>query len=511
MSSKSSESSGSSNSGYNKSDSSSSSESSSPMAKGDAPSVETSATPGISCIKYKDLPKIHREYHIPEAIYPTHPHQRPIYAPPSTQLPHCASFSLRRWLRFPIDPHIATLINHLRRKYINARRNIRFVGNLPSSAGSWKDKLLFVRAPTDRPWNVSTECPLLARLSPASIRSNRTLAHTAGVEVDLEPEDVPPTPHADAPARDLPFTVDESHPPLEVVRSPSPAVDVAPLRESIPALWVPEGELPRRKPSGSQSSRSSMRSRQNNPAPSACVGSPINTLPRRSQKGSRATEPPEVSSPKRCRGDKGKRVADPNIRVSGDDKEVVGGGSSKPQSPVFMDVDAFSHLSRGPLIVFQNKPGETSFEMYKVCILPKDQIALANLHHARLEMLGAHVNHQLVEVLHAMSLQCSYWRYDRDDLQAWIQYIEDTNENLKVEVNDAKARQSEAEDRIKELESEKAQAEKRASDALRANEALRSKVRSLRSEVEALKAHETKAFDSGVAQGKSEYIYSAEI
>ncbi|KAK4416918.1 hypothetical protein Salat_2517300 [Sesamum alatum] len=89
-------------------------------------------------------------------------------------------------------------------------------------------------------------------------------------------------------------------------------------------------------------------------------------------------------------------------------------------------------------------------------------------------MLGTHLNHQLAEVLHGMSLQCSYWRYDRDDFQSWIQSIEDANENLKIKVDEAKSRYSEAKDRIKQFEGEKACAEKRASEVLRANEALKS-------------------------------------
>ncbi|KAK4428513.1 hypothetical protein Salat_1151000 [Sesamum alatum] len=136
--------------------------------------------------------------------------------------------------------------------------------------------------------------------------------------------------------------------------------------------------------------------------------------------------------------------------------------------------------------------------MYKACLLLQE----ASLYHALLEMLGAHLNHQLAEVLHAMSLQCSYWRYDRDDLQAWIQSIKDVNESLKAEANGAKARQLDANELIKEVENDKAK--------LRNEPPMSNGRMSSESKVEALKARETKAFESGVARGKSEHMNSAE-
>ncbi|KAK4416920.1 hypothetical protein Salat_2517500 [Sesamum alatum] len=137
MSSESSESSGSSNSSSDSSNSSLSSKSSSSMAGGDAPNTETPAAPEVvdlevapgvpashnvpldarlfvrSCIKYKDLPKIRREYHILEdytLLIPTN--DQSMHQPP----PNCLTVHLPlldAGLRFPIEPRVATLINHL--------------------------------------------------------------------------------------------------------------------------------------------------------------------------------------------------------------------------------------------------------------------------------------------------------------------------------------------------------------------------------------------------------------
>ncbi|KAK4441745.1 hypothetical protein Salat_0509400 [Sesamum alatum] len=114
--------------------------------------------------------------------------------------------------------------------------------------------------------------------------------------------------------------------------------------------------------------------------------------------------------------------------------------------------------------VFNNKAGEVYFEMYKACLLPQDQIFLGSLHHARPEMLGAHLHHQ-----------CSYWRYDRDDIQAW---------------------------EIKGLIAKKSQAQQKASDAQRSCKALKSEVQSLRSVIEVLRSSENKAFESGKGLGE---------
>ncbi|KAK4428945.1 hypothetical protein Salat_1194500 [Sesamum alatum] len=219
-------------------------------------------------------------------------------------------------------------------------------------------------------------------------------------------------------------------------------------------------------------------------ATEACAKSSVDT--RRSRKGKQHVEdvPSDAPSPKHRKGDpnKGKGVAD--------------NGNKEPQSPVFIGVDAFSHLSpdtidksthrlsvSGNSTVFNSKPEEVSFKMYKVFLLPQYQIALASLHHARLEMLGAHLHHQ---------------RYNRDDVQAWIRPIEEANENLESDLKDARAKHVGAKEQIKELSVEKAQAQQKASDAQQSCEALKAEVRSLKAEVELLKDQENKSLDSGV-------------
>ncbi|KAK4428512.1 hypothetical protein Salat_1150900 [Sesamum alatum] len=152
------------------------------------------------------------------------------------------------------------------------------------------------------------------------------IGRAARVEVDLEPTDVPPTPHAGVPDQDLPSMPNEGHQAPEVVRSPSPALDVAPLRESIPALRVPGGEPPLRKLSRSQSSRSSMRSKQNDPLCPQLVMGPLLI--------------PFIGSLRR---------EDMRLSLLKDNEEVVVGGSAELRSPVFMGVDAFSHLSPGTI------------------------------------------------------------------------------------------------------------------------------------------------------------------
>ncbi|KAK4412605.1 hypothetical protein Salat_2907600 [Sesamum alatum] len=409
MSSESSESSESSNSSSNSSDSSSSSEVSSPMARDDVPRVNPPAAPEVvelelpqgdvppadgapldarlyvkSCIKYKDLPRISRDYHVPIDYT--------LYIPTSDQAMHrpppcCLTVHLPlldAGLRFPIDPRIAALINYLQISHFqlvpnalrnilyfvilmqyfghepsiancsalfcasssirsqtprfcyDARRNIRFVGNLPSSAGSWKDKFLFIRAlPTDEDFveNVLTDhwfdayellaeevlgWPYYPLQIYTPIEELVAIARAAGVEVDLEPIDEPSTPHAGIHDMDPSSPHNEGHQPPELDRSPSPALDVAPLRESIPALQMREGGVPPRKPS--QSSRSLVKSRPNDPTPKTCAESSVDTRQWKSQK---------IVGRGVARGD----------------EEVAGAGNAKPQSPVFMGVDAFNHLS----------------------------------------------------------------------------------------------------------------------------------------------------------------------
>ncbi|KAK4416919.1 hypothetical protein Salat_2517400 [Sesamum alatum] len=142
------------------------------------------------------------------------------------------------------------------------------------------------------------------------------IARAAGVEVDLGPDEVPPTPHTGVPESNLPL--DEGNPSLEIVRSPSPALDVAPLCESIPALRT-----------------SKIRA--------------DSTDSRRPQREDRAVDPPEGSSPKHRRSDKGKKVMDSETRVPPKKEEVIGDGGAEPQSPVFMGVDTFSHLLPGTI------------------------------------------------------------------------------------------------------------------------------------------------------------------
>ncbi|KAK4423039.1 hypothetical protein Salat_1886500 [Sesamum alatum] len=258
------------------------------------------------------------------------------------------------------------------------------------------------------------------------------IARVVAVEVDLDPVNVPPTPHAGVMDLDHSLTHNEGH---NLLRS---------LVLLLP-LWT--WHLFARASLHYKSQGSSQ------------------TFP--------ITLNHEASNPKRHKSDKGKRVPD-------DSEGATGGGGEEPQSPVFMSVDAFAIF---PLRLLTSQPiayvklGETSFEMYKACLLPQDQIALASLHHTRLEMLGAHLHHQLAEVIHAMSLKCSYWRYGRDDIQAWIQSIEDAYESLKTELSEVQA-------------------------------SLQAEICSLKAEVEASKARENKVYDSGVARGRSDYMNS---
>ncbi|KAK4438413.1 hypothetical protein Salat_0175600 [Sesamum alatum] len=136
----SSESSESANSSSNSSDSSSSSEVSSPMARDDVPKVEPRVAPEVvvepkppqedvppthdapldarlfvkSCIKYKDLHRIYRDYHITTYCTLYIPNRdQAMHQPP----PDCLTIHLPlldAGLRFPIDPCVASLINHLR-------------------------------------------------------------------------------------------------------------------------------------------------------------------------------------------------------------------------------------------------------------------------------------------------------------------------------------------------------------------------------------------------------------
>ncbi|KAK4428326.1 hypothetical protein Salat_1132200 [Sesamum alatum] len=290
--------------------------------------------------------------------------------------------------------------------------------------------------------------------------------------------------------------------PSEIVRSPSLALDVVPLWGRVPAHKVSNSEVPPRR--SYQSSRSTVRSRPSDRAAEAPDEQSVDT--KKSQKGKECVDdvPSDAHSTKHHKGDSKKG------------KGVAGSETEEPQSPVFMGVDAFSHLSSDtidrsthrlsvcykrlarareeinkalklnthlppnetPLVpdwqvlenssVFHSKPGEVSFEMYKACLIPQDQIALAI--HALLEMLGGIYTTrlifldpfctcfpyhsppsfylvyvmQLAEVLHAMSLQCSNWRYDREDIEAWIQSVEEANENLEWDLKDARARHADA-------------------------------------------------------------------
>ncbi|KAK4413622.1 hypothetical protein Salat_2775000 [Sesamum alatum] len=109
-----------------------------------------------------------------------------------------------------------------------------------------------------------------------------------------------------------------------VARLPSPALDVSPLRESIPALQVP-GDGALRKPS---QSRSTVRSRPTDPTTKIRTESSIDTRHRKSQKRRHAEDvPSRVSSPKRRKSDKGNKVVD-------DNEKVAGGGVEEPQSPI---------------------------------------------------------------------------------------------------------------------------------------------------------------------------------
>ncbi|KAK4438412.1 hypothetical protein Salat_0175500 [Sesamum alatum] len=208
------------------------------------------------------------------------------------------------------------------------------------------------------------------------------IARAVEVEVDLEPVDVPPHPHAGVHDLDPSSPRNEGPQSPEVVRSPSPTLDVMPLRESIPALQVPEGGAP-----------------------------PWDA-------------PSKAPSPKRRKSDKGKGIEGSGKKVVGDDEGVACNRDEEPQlinRPTIFGV-CYKRLARAreeinqalklntrlspnktPLVpdwqvsgnssIFHRKPRETSFEMYKVCLLPRDQIALASLHHARLEMLSAHLHH----------------------------------------------------------------------------------------------------------------------
>ncbi|KAK4416051.1 hypothetical protein Salat_2712500 [Sesamum alatum] len=378
------------------------------------------------------------------------------------------------------------------------------------------------------------------------------IARAVGVEVDLEPMDVPPL-HTNIHDPISP-PQDGDHQSPEAARSPSPLNAVPPQGDMNPSQ-VSRGEGLPHKPT---QSRVIVRSRPSDTDVKARTEPSVSTHPMKSKGRDVPEVPPSVSSPKRCWQSKGKKVAAEPVEVESSEEGGEPECGEEAQSPVFMGVNALSHLSpetidkstrrlsvcykrleraraeikqalklntqlhpnEAPLVpdwqvsgnrsVFHSKPGETSFEMYKACLLPQYQIALAGIHHARLEMLGAHLHHQLAEVMHAMSLQCSYWRYDRDDLQSWIQNIEEANESLKAELSDSQTRYLGAEERVKSLEAEKARLERESSDSQRAIDALKSEIRNLKAEVDTLKARENKAFEAGVTRGKSDYVNSSE-
>ncbi|KAK4437931.1 hypothetical protein Salat_0127200 [Sesamum alatum] len=294
-----------------------------------------------SCIKYKNLPRIRRDYYVPLDYT--------LYIPNNDQsmhqpLPGCFTVHLPlldAGLRFPLDPHVATLINHLRISpsqlapdalrnilcyvilmqyfghepsisyfsalfcassstrsqtpgfcYVNARRNIRFVGNLPSSARSWKDKLLFVRAPANRPWNVSTNWSF-HKPSLKHVRQEElvVIARAARVEVDLDPIDVPPTPHAGDPNVD-----------------PSSAHHGNNDRQSPGSIGHPLLLLMLRL----------FGSRSSDPAPKARAETSVDTRPRKSQKGKHVGNPSsKVPSPSATRAIKAKRSWAAEVRSPG--------------------------------------------------------------------------------------------------------------------------------------------------------------------------------------------------
>ncbi|KAK4416563.1 hypothetical protein Salat_2481800 [Sesamum alatum] len=378
------------------------------------------------------------------------------------------------------------------------------------------------------------------------------IARAAVVEVDLEPMDVPPTPHTNI--HDPLSPPQDDHQSPEGVRSPSPLTVVPPPGDVNPSQVNRREGLSRRP----TPSRATIRSRPSDAGVKAQTEPSVGTRPVKSKGRAAPDVSPAASSPKRRRPSKGKEVAAEPVEVESSAEEGGSECGGEAQSPVFMGVDALSHLSpetidksthrlgvcykrleraraetnqslklntrlppnetalvpnwqvSGNSSVFHSKPGETSFEMYKACLLPQDQIALAGVHHARLEMFGAHLHHQLAEVMHAMSLQCSYWRYDRDDLQSWIQNIEEANESLKAELSESHAKYLGAEEQIKSLEAEKARLERQSSDSQRAIDVLKSEVRNLKAKVDTLRAKENKAFEAGVTRGKSDYVNSAE-
>ncbi|KAK4421453.1 hypothetical protein Salat_2095900 [Sesamum alatum] len=287
------------------------------------------------------------------------------------------------------------------------------------------------------------------------------MARAVEIQVGLEPLDVPLTSHAgtDPRSQHAKAAADDQAP--DAAGSHSPLANAIPIKEHSAthqgAAFQGEGGGPINQGPGDGA------------APYARADSPTQTG--RFRKGKQHVSKPapsDVPCPKRHQEgncDKGKRV------VEGEDEEG-------PLPPMFMGIDAFSHLTPNTInistnrlgvcyknvwlepgprsarlsisdtqlppdevsfildwqvssnsSVFNSKVREVSFEMYKVGIHPQDQIALASLHHAHLEILGANLHHQLAEVLHAMSLQCSYWHYDFNDIQSWIKSIEASNQS----------------------------------------------------------------------------------
>ncbi|KAK4414871.1 hypothetical protein Salat_2594100 [Sesamum alatum] len=63
----------------------------------------------------------------------------------------------------------------------------------------------------------------------------------------------------------------------------------------------------------------------------------------------------------------------------------VNNSLSPTETPLIPNWHVFAESS-----MFDCRPGDISFELYKVFLLPRDQLALASLHHSRLEQVGAH-------------------------------------------------------------------------------------------------------------------------
>ncbi|KAK4415810.1 hypothetical protein Salat_2688400 [Sesamum alatum] len=128
--------------------------------------------------------------------------------------------------------------------------------------------------------------------------------------------------------------------------------------------------------------------------------------------------------------------------------------------------------------------GEVSFELYMACLLPC-------LHHAWLE--------QLIDVLHALTLQCSYWRYDRE-IQEWVVSIEADNETLKAdkEVVDAdlQSQLTSKDQVIQDLKKDWATTQQDLKDADSARDTTLAEVTFLKPELDCVRAREAQAFAS---------------